>query len=169
MNSRIAIALLLTLTALDSSCANEPSPKLQPGDLLTIKMTGKLGRLYALRTAPRSLPQRYFGEAAVEVVTTARIIRRLDGGRLRVEKTSLFPQNEGPLHEGTKTRLITIEATIDLMEVTSKVTPKGTLVSANPGAKSMPTKKATTMHEVELSDFKNVKFRVWELSEEIGE
>jgi hypothetical protein len=65
--------------------------------------------------------------------------------------------------------LVTLSATVDPSAITSRVTPKGSLVSSHPGAPAVASTAETKSPLLKLSDLKNVKLRTWTLTDEIGE
>lgn len=157
---RVLAALALVVVIGSDLFAQQKISTAKVGDLIAIKMTGELAKEYARRTG--SLEANEIPDG-LEIETMATIAQQFDDGRIRIEHSSQIKT------KGKAIRLVTLTATVDSSKVATDVTPKGTPISASPGAKPSLTTADTKTLRLKLSDLKGLKLRTWMLSEEIGE
>jgi hypothetical protein len=153
---------LVTLSILLSQPAHAQLETRPPavGDTVFIGMRGEAARAYF---AAISRPEPRGGDGTVEMPAT--IKARDSDGKYRIE-------NETPLQTADKPRMVTVTAIVSPADITADVTPKGTLVAADPVSYQNGNRVRTIADarnlRIELTDLHNVKLRTWELVKEVG-
>jgi hypothetical protein len=162
LGKSIAAVVLLLGAAL--AAGEKETPK--SGEMIGIELTGKLAEEYLRRTGGFPAGEPIPGGLSIQ--TSALIVQQTAEGKYRISHS--MPRHA---EKGESPQLITLDVTLNADQITQRIWPKGAKVYADPGQPARGVKPVVTdvehkSWEVELSDLKGVKLRVWTLTEETG-
>ena len=163
MFARSIAGLVIALLVSGTAAAEEHAKRFRVGDLIDLSMTGEVAAEYS-RLAGTLGPVGTL-RAGLKISTSARVSQVLENGHYRVEASTLHSKDQD------KPRLLTLAATIDPGRIDSQtVRSKGWIYpSPNDLDNGVYVDQETEQHRVELSSLKDVKLRLWSLSEEVGD
>jgi hypothetical protein len=166
MLTKMLAALVLMVSFASTAIAVDEPANIRVGDLVALRMSGKLAEEYSRRIGvlqPDQKPQ-----PGMQLETTGTVCQVLDNGQIRIECSLPTADHD------KKQNLITLTALVDAKEIRPDSTPKGTPLYSSPGDQRNGIKPVRVDHEVrglklELSDLKHIKLKTWILADEIGD